>query len=131
MSAKFVKDCGDSTSIYDCTMLKDDVTVKEFWEAVKDSCDGKDEDGKVFNEWWATFDISFEGKPWLERIVDLDYMGDGKIHRDAWSHTTEEDITVKYGDRIVTGCRWNGGWGRGGYSLKIKFDPVKDEVKDV
>ena len=58
LSADFVEDCGDSTSIYNCKLLKDDVTIREFWEAVKDSCDNKD--GNVFNEWWANFNISFE-----------------------------------------------------------------------
>ena len=124
LSADFVKDCGDATSIYNCKLLKDDVTVREFWEAVKDSCDKKN--GNVFYEWWANFNISFEGKSSFETVVDIDYMGDGSIRSFDYRHDVEKDMLEKYGSRIVTGCRWNGGWGAGGYSVKIKFNPEKD-----
>lgn len=113
---------GDETTTYDCTLARGDVTVREFVEAVANSINSR---GQKFHEWWAVVSMSLKGHDALPPCADYAiYSGEsGNVVRSAeldGQPSTVNDILAKYGEYIVCSCRWNGGWGSGGYSIKIE-----------
>lgn len=53
---------GDATSTYDCELARNNITVREFAEAVENSVHNR---GQEFNEWWATVSMAIVGHSWI------------------------------------------------------------------
>jgi hypothetical protein len=119
IKATHISDNGDSTSTYGCELKRDDITVREFVDAIRRSI--HDDKNRVFNEWWASCCMSLTGSTFVEAGASF-YMypeRDTDVTLDG-APSTVDDIVEKYGDCIVEKCTWNGGWGSGGYCLKIR-----------
>lgn len=113
---------GDATSTYDCELSRNNITVREFVEAVENSVNNR---GQEFNEHWATVRMSIVGHSWFPFVAEYTIYGESSgsrlcdIELDGRPATFVE-ILSHYGKYVVDSCRWNGGWGAGGYYLKIK-----------
>ena len=126
-SVVLLRENGDATSTYDCILSRDDTPVKEFIEAVANSVNRS---GQKFNEWWASVSMSLVGEDTFPSCAYYVITGDKpeNIVRDVeldGNPSTIEDILAKYGDYIVCECKWNGGWGSGGYYIKISESAKK------
>lgn len=113
---------GDATETYFCQLSRNDITVKEFAEAIENSVNGH---GQAFREYWAVVSMSLKGQPALPAVAYYVVYGNlpGTRFRDIeldGEPSTIEDLLKKYGDYIVSFCNWNGGWSMGGYYLKIQ-----------
>ena len=114
---------GDATSTYDCELARDNITVREFVEAVENSVNGR---GQKFNEWWVTVSMSIVGQQKYPACARYTIYGgpSGSSFQDIvlndTPNATIDNILNHYGKYIVDSCQWNGGWGSGGYYLKIK-----------
>ena len=123
---------GDATSIYDCELARDNITVREFVEAVENSVNNR---GQTFNEWWATVSLSFDGNPIFPPLANYTVYGNRENGQKRYcrielgsSPSSIEKILTKYDACIVTSCTWSGGWGSGWYHLKIKKGGTKTRL---
>lgn len=125
-STRLKSENGDATSTYDCELARDNITVREFVEAVENSVNGR---GQKFNEWWATVSMSI-GQQKYPACARYTIYGDSSgsrfldIKLNGTSDATIDNILYRYGKYIVDSCQWNGGWGSGGYYLKIKKEGI-------
>ena len=113
---------GDATSTYDCELARNNITVMEFAEAIENSVNNR---GQEFNEWWATVSMAIVGHSWFQPVAKYTIYGGSSGSRlcdiELYGKlTTFVEILSHYGKYIVDSCQWNGGWGAGGYYLKIK-----------
>ena len=113
---------GDATSTYDCELARNNITVREFVEAVENSVNNR---GQEFNEWWATVSMAIVGHSWFPPVVTYTIYGGSSGSRLCDIELDDKPATFAemlshYGKYIVDSCLWNGGWGSGGYYLKIK-----------
>lgn len=121
-SKEFLSSNGDATETFRCRLTRDNISVREFVNAIGNSVDGK---GAVFRESWAVISMSIEGRPVFPAVAYYIIYGNLPKHkfRDIeleGQPSTLEDILDKYGNYIVSTCKWNGGWGMGGYYLQIR-----------
>lgn len=112
---------GDATSTYDCELARDNITVREFVEAVENSVNRR---GQKFNEWWATVSMSIgqQKYPACARYTIYGDPSGSRFHDIELNGTPDaiiDDILYHYGKYIVDSCQWNGGYGSGGYYLKL------------
>ena len=121
---------GDSTETHECCLCDGEVTVRDFAEAVEESIRAN---GAVFCEWWATVDISVIGEDGLAATYTT-YGREKNRFRDPMIHgeqSTVQQILAKYGDCVVQECRWYGGWGSGGYHIKVKNVPPRITADEI
>lgn len=121
ITTKHLRDNSDETSTYDCPLKRSDITVREFVDAIKRSI--HNDESRVFNEWWASCNLSLSDClplfPDAKFTLYPDPERETEVKMDG-SPSTVAEILAKYGAFIVEQCLWNGGWGGGGYYLKIR-----------
>ena len=133
------EDIGDGTEVFSCKLLRNDITVREFIEKVeksmKYSSHQTPEDTSVFVEYWGMVYLNIGSINSYVHEVQLRIDGNGPKAAAAYSEceikgkpSSLPSILDKYGDAKVKGCRWDGGWGRGDYTLLI--DPPKELKKE-
>lgn len=117
---------GDATFTYNCELARYNITVREFVEAVKNSVNNC---GQMFKEWWAVVSMSIIGQYRFPACAEYTIYGNtsDNCFRDIslnGTPATIDDILSHYGEYIINSCQWNGGWGSGGYYLKIKKEEI-------
>lgn len=130
---------GDGTEVFSCKLLRNDITVREFIEKVEQSMKYSNrpvpENTAVFVEYWGMVYLNIGSINSYVHEAQLRIDGNGPKAAAAYSEceikgkpSSLPSILDKYGDAKVKGCRWDGGWGRGDYTLLI--DPVKEPKKE-